>query len=344
MTNDRGRAGEQPPLAGASALGERPAPPGRGPFAGGCRYNKFGAFLQERFGCRVHKVSVDAGFTCPNRDGTVSTGGCTFCRNNSFRPTTAGRGMPVEEQLRQGIARLRSRFRAERFLVYFQPFTNTHAPLERLAPLYESALAHPDVIGLSVGTRPDCIDEAKLRWFEEAARKYFVMVEYGLQSIYDSTLARINRGHDFRCWQDAMSRSRDRGVWLGTHLILGFPWETREQMLAMAPALSNSGLNSLKLHHLHLIRDTVMGSEYQRSPFRLMECDEYVGLVVDFLERLSPEIRMERLLGSAPRSELLAPDWTRKAAGVRRAIEDALDSRAAFQGRLWHSRSLPEAP
>lgn len=296
------------------------------------RYNAYGQFLKNRFGCRVYKVSVDAGFSCPNRDGTVSTGGCTYCNNDSFSPRTANRFKSVSEQVREGIAYYRSRAKADRFIVYFQPFSNTHAPLDQLRPLYEEALNSPDVVGISVGTRPDCIDEEKIEWFESAAARHFITLEYGLQSVNDATLARINRGHDFRCWADAMRRTRGRGIWLGAHLILGFPWESREDILRAADILSESGLHFLKLHHLHVVRNTVMGEEYEARPFPLPALDEYSDLVIDFLERLSPHIIIERLFGTAPRDQLIAPIWGKSKAEIQRYIEQRLVQRKAFQG------------
>ncbi|HSW39071.1 MAG TPA: TIGR01212 family radical SAM protein, partial [Acidobacteriota bacterium] len=210
--------------------------------SGGVRhYNAYGLFLREKFGCRVYKVSIDAGFSCPNRDGSVSFEGCAYCNNDSFRPASAARLKPIAVQMEEGIEYLRRRFGARKFIAYFQPYTNTYAPLDTLAPLYEETLEHPDVVGLSLGTRPDCIDEEKLAWLEDRAKDHFITVEYGLQSIYDTTLERIRRGHDFRCWETAMDQSRGRGIWLGAHLILGFPWETREQMLHEAGVLSRSG-------------------------------------------------------------------------------------------------------
>ena len=306
-----------------------------GPFPGGCCYNAYGPFLRAKFGCRVYKVSVDAGFSCPNRDGTVAVGGCTYCNNDSFRPQTAGCLKPISEQVEQGIEYLKRRYRAEKFIVYFQPFTNTYGPLEALMPLYEEAITHPDVVGLSVGSRPDCVDEAKINFFEDLARSYFVTLEYGLESIYDKTLARINRGHDFQCWINAMSRTSKRGIWLCTHLILGFPWETREEMLAMAEVLSDKGLDFLKLHHLHVVRNTAMGREYQRQPFRLLGFDEYADLVVDFLERLNPAIRVERLFGFAPGEQLLGPIWGKSKAQVQNCIEQRLAARKTYQGRCY---------
>ena len=296
------------------------------------RYNTYGNFLKKQFGCRVYKVSVDGGFSCPNRDGTVAAGGCAYCNNDSFRPKSATRLKPVSEQVQEGMAYLRKRHGAEKFIVYFQPFTNTHAPLEALIPLYEAAINHPDVVGLSVGTRPDCVDEEKIAWLENQARTHFVTLEYGLQSIYDGTLARINRGHNFQCWLDAMDRTRNRGIWLCTHLILGFPWETREEMLHTADVISDKGLNFLKLHHLHIVRNTAMATEYQANPFPLLDLEDYANLVADFLERLNPEIVVERLFGTAPKDQLIGPLWGKSKAEIQRYIEQTLAVRNAYQG------------
>jgi len=306
-----------------------------GSFPGGNRYNSFGAMLREKFGCRVYKVIVDAGFTCPNRDGTVAVGGCTYCNNDAFRPQAVDRLKPIPEQVGEGIRYLRRRYRARRFIVYFQPFSNTYAPLERLIPLYESALDHPDVIGLAVGTRADCVDDAKIAWFESLARSRFVSLEYGLESIYDETLRRINRGHDYACWLDAVGRTRNRGIGICAHLILGFPWETRAQILATADAVSKAGIDYLKLHHLHIVRNTIMGREFQKEPFLLLGFDEYVDLVVEFLERLRPEVALQRLFGLAPEAQLLGPRWGKSKAEMQYAIERRLADRNTYQGRLY---------
>jgi uncharacterized protein len=263
----------------------------------------------------------------------VAIGGCTYCNNDSFRPKSATRLKPVSEQVEEGMDFLRRRYGAEKFIVYFQPFTNTHAPLSMLIPLYETALHHPDVVGLSLGTRPDCIDEDKITWLERLARTHFVALEYGLQSIYDSTLERINRGHNFRCWLDAMSRTRDRGIRLCTHLILGFPWEAREDMLHAADVISDKGLNFLKLHHLHVVRDTAMEGEYRANPFRLLGLEEYADLVVDFVERLNPQIYIERLFGTAPADQLIGPIWGKSKAEIQRYIDQRFADRNTFQGR-----------
>ena len=301
----------------------------------GKRYNPFGSFLKKTFGCRVFKVSVDGGFSCPNRDGTVSEGGCTYCNNRSFRPGTAARLKPVGEQVRDGISFLRKRYGAKKFIVYFQPYSNTHGPLDLLVPLYERAIDHPDVVGLSVGTRPDCIDDAKIAWFENLARTHFVTLEYGLQSIHDTTLVRINRGHDFGCWLNAMERTRNRGIRIATHLILGFPWESRQQMLETAGAISNKGIDFLKLHHLHIVKDTPMEREFRDNPFHLLDLGEYVELVIDFLERLNPAILIERFYGTAPKEQLVGPVWNISRGGIRHAIEQRFKERNTWQGRLY---------
>ena len=297
------------------------------------RYNPYGRFLKNRFGRRIYKVSVDGGFSCPNRDGTIAVGGCIYCNNNSFRPKTASRTKSISDQISEGIELFRRRKQAEKFIVYFQSYTNTHAPLDELIPLYETALSHPDVVGISIGTRPDCVDEEKLAWLEHAASEHFVTLEYGLQSIYDTSLQRIRRGHDFKCWLDAMRRTRGRGIWLGTHMILGFPWETREEMLHAADVISEQGVNFLKLHHLHIVRNTPLEEEYRAQPFPLLGLEEYTELVVDFLERLSPDIFVERLFGTSPKDQLVGPVWEQSKAEIRRKIEQRLISRDTYQGR-----------
>ncbi len=317
--------------------------PSQSPFHGN-RYNAYGRFLKEKFGVRVFKVSVDGGFSCPNRDGTVALKGCTYCNNSSFRPGTASRIKPVGEQVLEGMECLKKRYGAEKFIVYFQPFSNTHAPLETLIPIYESAIDHPDVVGLSVGTRPDCVDEQKIAWFEALARTCFVTLEYGLQSIHDSTLIRINRGHDYRCWLDAMQRTRDRGIWIGAHIILGFPWETREEVLQSAGIVSDKGIDFLKLHHLHVVKNTEMERQFRNDPFPLPDLDAYVELVVDFLERMSPAIRIERFFGSAPPDLLVGPVWNKSKGGIRHSIERKLEERNTWQGRLYQSSQDSAVP
>ena len=284
----------------------------------------YGRFLRDKFGCRVYKVSLDAGFSCPNRDGSLSTAGCAYCNGDSFRPKTSDRKKPIEQQLAEGMDYLRRRYGAGKFIAYFQPATNTYAPLAVLAPLYERALEHPDVVGLAVGTRPDCIDEEKLAWLQKLAAKYFITVEYGLQSASDETLRRINRGHDVTSWRNAVGMTRGRGIYIGTHLILGFPWESREEMLSGAHIVSEAGIDFLKLHNLHIVRGSSLAEEYMNRPFHLPGLEEYADLVTDFLARLNPDICIERLFATAPPDQLIAPVWGKSKAEILRYIEKAV--------------------
>lgn len=290
-------------------------------------YKSYGRFLRDKFGCRVYKISVDAGFLCPNRDGTISTGGCSYCNNDSFRAKSANPLKSVSEQIQEGMEYLRKRYGAEKFIAYFQPSTNTYAPLETLIPLYEAAISHSDVIGLSIGTRPDCIDEGKIAWLEWLAKKYFVTIEYGLQSVYDETLRRINRGHNFQCWQHAMAMTRNRGIWLGTHLILGFPWETRAEALEEAAILSKEGVNFLKLHQLHIVKNSVLAKEYLENPFPLPGLEEYADLVAAFIQRLNPQVYLERLFATAPADQLIAPIWGKSKSEIQYFIERKISAR-----------------
>jgi radical SAM protein (TIGR01212 family) len=302
------------------------------------RYRTYSRFLKEKFGCRVRKVSVDAGFTCPNRDGRLGMGGCIYCNNNSFRPETASRRKSVREQVEEGIEYLKTRYCARKFIVYFQPFTNTYAPLQDLIPLYESAIDHPDVVGLSIGTRPDCVDEGKIAWFERLARTHFVTLEYGLESVDDASLERIHRGHNFQCWLDAMKLTRNRGIFLCAHIILGFPWEARGQVIRSAEVLSSQSLDFLKIHHLHVVRGTLMADQFREKPFPLLSVEEYADLVIDFLERLSPDIWLERLVGSAPENQLVGPIWGKSKAEIQRVIDKRFEERNTWQGRLANLR------
>ena len=224
------------------------------------RFRSYNRWLQKKFGERVYKVIVDAGFTCPNRDGTVAVGGCAYCNNNSFRPPSAIKTDPIRDQVREGIEYIRKRFHAHKFIIYFQPFSNTYAETEYLRQLYTDAIDHPEVVGLAIGTRPDCVDEEKLRMLDEIAHRTFVSLEFGVESIYDDTLRRVNRGHDYAAFLRAIEMTRGWSIHIGAHLILGFPWETREQWLAMADEMSRVGIDALKIHHLHIVRGTALAA------------------------------------------------------------------------------------
>ena len=299
------------------------------------RYNAFGRFMRERYRGPVFKVNVDAGFTCPNRDGSVSTGGCIYCNNDSFRPAACTSLLPVRQQVERGIPYLRSRYGAGRFLVYFQPYTNTYASVEILERLYREALAVPGVVGLAIGTRPDCVDSGKIDLLETLAREHFILVEYGLQSIHDKTLAFINRGHDYACFLDALRLTEGRGIHIGAHLILGFPTETREEMLAMAGEVSRLPVEFLKIHQLQVVKDTALADFYAAQPFPTFGYQEYLDLLVDFLDRLSPEIVLQRLFASAPEEILIAPVWNRTRSRFLRDLDERLEERGCVQGRLF---------
>src|SRR5262245_23305764 len=254
------------------------------------RFRSYNKWLKERFGERVYKVIVDAGFTCPNRDGAVAVGGCAYCNNNSFRPPSAIKTDPIRPQVLEGIEYIRKRFHARKFIVYFQPFSNTYAPTEYLRGLYAEAFDHPDVVGLAIGTRADCVDPEKVRMIDEFARDTFVSLEFGIESIYDDTLRRVNRGHDYAAVLRALEMVRNTRLHVGGHLILGFPWETREQWLSMADEMSRLRVDMVKIHHLHIVRGTALAAEYVRRPFTVLGYEEYLDLLCDFVERLDPGI------------------------------------------------------
>lgn len=297
------------------------------------RYNSFGAYLKKRFGTTVHKVNIDAGFTCPNRDGTVGIGGCIYCNNDSFRPNSCKPTLSVREQVANGITYLKKRYKAERFIAYFQPYTNTYASTDELERIYRAALEEPSVIGLAIGTRPDCIDEEKLLLLEDLAKDYFILIEYGLQSIYDKTLRYINRGHDYNAFLKALDMTAGRGIEIGAHIIVGFPTETRDEMLAMAEEVSLMPLRFLKIHQLQIIKDTVLAEIYRKEPFYVFSYQEYLEFLVDFIERLSPEIVIQRLFATAPDDILIAPKWDRNRNEILRDLGEILERNNTFQGR-----------
>ncbi|MBZ0158206.1 MAG: TIGR01212 family radical SAM protein [Alphaproteobacteria bacterium] len=297
-----------------------------------CRINAFGPYLKKKFGTVVYKVNVDAGFTCPNRDGTLGITGCIYCNNDSFRPSKCKPETPLREQIRNGIRYLTMRYRAKKFLVYFQPFTNTYAPVDELEKLYREALAEPSVIGLAIGTRPDCIDGEKIGLLQGLARDSFILVEYGLQSVYDKSLEFILRGHDYRTFLDAVDLTRDRGIHIGAHTIVGFPTETREETLAMADELSSLPVEFLKIHQLQIVRGTPLAEMYLREPFPVFQYGEYLDFLVDFIERLSPDTVLQRLFATAPDDILVAPLWGRNRQQILRDIEARFQERDTWQG------------
>lgn len=300
--------------------------------AAGLSYHSLRFHLNQRFGRRIRKVSVDAGFTCPNVDGTVTTGGCNFCDNRSFSPS---RRIPRQEilgQIDEGIRRIRRRYQADAFLAYFQPATNTYAPVERLRAVYEAALSHSEVVGLAIGTRPDCVPPPVLDLIAELAERTYVSIEYGMQSMHDRSLDWMNRGHHHAAMIDAMERSRGRGFEVCAHLILGIPGESHADMLATAREAVRLGLDAVKLHNLYAVRRTPLGEQYERGEVRLMERDEYIAVLVDVLELLPPHVVVERISGEAPRDYFLGPAWSLDKPAILAAIEAEFARRGTCQG------------
>ena len=297
------------------------------------RYNPFGPYMKKKFGTSVYKVSVDAGFSCPNRDGTISTTGCIYCNNDSFRPGSCKPALSISEQIRNGIYQIKKRYKAEKFLVYFQPYTNTYASVAKLKHLYKEALSEPYVIGIAIGTRPDCIDEEKIMFLSELAKKYFILIEYGMQSIYDRTLEFINRGHDYSTFLNALYRTKDKGIYIGAHVIVGFPTESKEEILLMADEVSRIPVDFLKIHHLQVIKDTPLEIIYRENPFHLFSYEEYIDFITDFIGRLSPGIILQRLFATAPDNILIAPRWEKGRQEILRDIEKHLELRDIYQGK-----------
>jgi len=301
----------------------------------GFRYYPLSLFYRKQFGGRIRKISLDAGFGCPNVDGTVGRGGCIFCNIQSFSPSRRGSTRTISQQIDDAIWRLRGRYRADGFLAYFQPATNTYAPPERLRAVYEEALAHPEVVGLAIGTRPDCAGEEVLDLLAELAERTWLLVEYGLQSIHDRSLAWMNRGHRVDAFFDAVERTRRRGLRFGAHVILGLPGETAEDMIATAKTLAKLNAHSVKIHNLYAARDTRLAEEVAAGNVILPTQEAYLDDVIGFLEHLSPHCVIDRLLSNAPPEYLVAPPWCLEGAAVRQAIEAELLRRDTWQGRLW---------
>jgi uncharacterized protein len=308
----------------------------------GRAYHSLNFFHDKKFGGRVWKVSLDAGCTCPNRDGTLATLGCVFCDPESFSPSRRLGLSRVADQLDEGIRRVARRHRAERFLAYFQPGANTYGPIERLRAAFDEATAHPQVVGLIVGTRPDCASEEVLDLLAGLAERTWLVIEYGLQSVHDRTLDWLGRGHHFAAFLDAYRRTRQRNLNIGVHVILGLPGESREDMLTTARTLAGLDIHSVKPHNLYAVRNTVLADEVAAGKVRLPEFGEYIGCLVDFLEELPERFVIERLCGDAPREYLLGPQWCLDKAAVRAAVEAEFRRRGTRQG--WRCRELAVPP
>ena len=306
-------------------------------FPDGKRYNSFVGYFKRKYGERLQKIVLDAGFTCPNRDGSVGRGGCTYCDNAAFHPSYSTPGKSIRQQLDEGIEFHKVRYRTtEHYLAYFQAYSNTYAPLERLRQLYEEALSHPQVVGIVIGTRPDCVDEAKLDYLAELAQKHVVIVEYGIESCYDVTLRRINRGHDFETARRAVEMTAERGIDVGVHFILGLPGETRQMMLDACRMINDLPVRSVKFHQLQIVKGTRMEREYAERPedFERFSLDEYLDFFVDVLERLRPTLSIERFVGEVPPRFVNETPWGLiRNVELLRLLDRRLEERATWQGR-----------
>ena len=300
------------------------------------RYNSYVGYFRREYGERLQKIVIDAGFTCPNRDGKVGFGGCTYCNNDAFHPNYSTPDHTIEWQIEEGIRFHAKRYRnASSYLAYFQPYSNTYAPLSVLKQRYEEALSHPQVKGIVVGTRPDCVDDAVLDYLAELAQRHIVIVEYGIESCYDKTLRRINRGHDFACAQQAVRKTAERGIRTGAHFILGLPGETREDLLGMAPLINELPLHSVKFHPLQIVKGTLMEQEYRECPedFLTFSLPEYIDFFIDLLEYLRPDLYIERFAGEVPPRFVNETPWGLiRNVELLRLLEKRLEERNTRQG------------
>ena len=300
-------------------------------------YNDFSSFLRKYFDGKVQKISLNAGFTCPNRDGVKGKGGCTYCNNQTFNPEYCKTEKSVKEQLEEGRLFFSRKYPEMKYLAYFQAYTNTYSELEELKRKYEDALSVDGVVGLVIGTRPDCMPDALLDYLEELNKRTFLLVEYGIESTNDDTLRRINRGHTYADTVDAVKRTAARGILIGGHVILGLPGETHDDIVSQAARLSELPLTTLKLHQLQLIRGTKMAHEFEEHPeeFHLYEVDEYIDLVIDYVEQLRPDMVLERFVSQSPKELLIAPDWGLKNYEFTERVKKRMREREAYQGKLY---------
>jgi len=303
------------------------------------RYNSYAEYFRKQFGRRVQKISIDAGFTCPNRDGTIALGGCTYCDNDAFNPSYCTPGKTIGLQLQEGAEFHRVRYRrATNYLAYFQAYSNTYAPLTKLKQLYNEALNFPGVLGLVIGTRPDCIDNEKLDYFARLSETHYIILEYGIESCYDRTLKRINRGHTYALAEQAIRLTASMGIKTGAHLIFGLPSESENDMLAEAALISQLPLNNIKLHQLQIVKNTPMAAEFASNPaiFHHFSLNGYIGFVIRFVEQLNPAFVIERFSGEVPPRFLAAPAWGLiRTDQVNVMIERELEKRDTWQGKKY---------
>lgn len=297
-------------------------------------YTDFGSWLKSQFEFKVQKISVNAGFTCPNRDGSIGTGGCTYCNNRTFNPDYCDSRKTVTEQLEDGKQFFARKYPDTKYLAYFQAYTNTYGDIEKLKSLYEEALAERDVVGIVIGTRPDCVSDELLDYLEVLNHRTFLIVEYGIETANDQTLRTINRGHDFECSIRAIERTKQRGIITGGHIILGLPGEDENESIRQASIISNLNLDILKIHQLQIIKGTKMADMYEEKPFRLYHADEYLNLIAHYIQYLRKDLVLERFVSQSPKELLIAPNWGLKNYEFTNRLKNEMRRRNICQGML----------
>jgi len=295
-------------------------------------YNDFSTWLRRQLGCKVQKISIDAGFSCPNRDGTLATGGCVFCDNKAFSPAYCRGNKSVKRQVEDGISFFKRKYKDMKYLAYFQAFTNTYAPVEHLKSLYEEALSVEDVVGIVIGTRPDCVSDDILNYLEQLNRQTFMIVEYGIESTDNEMLKRINRGHTYECSVRAIERTKERDILVGGHVILGLPGMTEKDSIMEVERLNNTQLDILKLHQLQVVKDTRLAEEYLEKPFKVFNIDEYIRLVATLIQHIRPDMILDRFISQSPAEMLIAPKWGIKNYEFANALDNYLAKNNIYQG------------
>ena len=298
-------------------------------------YNDYGTWIRRQFPYRVQKISIDAGFTCPNRDGRISTGGCIYCDNRTFNPSYCQRRNSVTQQLEEGKRFFAHKYPDMKYLAYFQAFTNTYAPLAQLKALYQEALQVDDIVGIVIGTRPDCVSDELLDYLAELNQRTFVLVEYGIESTNNDTLLRINRGHSFEQSADAIQRTHQRGLLTGAHIILGLPGEDAAESLRQAPVISSLPIDILKIHQMQIIRGTRLADEFASNPFHIYTVDEYIKLIAEYIQRLRPDLILERFVSQSPKELLIAPHWGLKNYEFTNLLVNYLKQNKIHQGQFF---------
>ena len=296
-------------------------------------YKEFGTWLQAELGCKAQKLSVDAGLTCPNRDGTLGRGGCTFCDNRTFNPAYCRQGGSITDQLEAGKRFFSRKYPTMKYLAYFQSYSNSYGTLSHLKELYEEALRVPDVVGLVIGTRPDCMPDALLEYLEELNKRTFLLVEYGVESANEETLVRVNRGHTFAQARECIIRTAQRGIRVGVHMILGFPWETRSELIRQAQLIASLPITTLKLHQLQVIKGTQLAREYELHPWPLPTAEEYVDLVLEYISHLPSSLVLERFVSQSPPEYVIAPRWGLKNHEFSALVKKAIQKRSTQLGQ-----------